>query len=250
MKLGEQTPEEMKSQDTQPEEHLPLVEGILHDAGKMADRGGKTLRMCVVTRDVLPVDDLLRFVVSGENVLTPDLKRKLPGRGVHVRASAAALREAIRRKAFERALKCSPLIPATLAGDLERLMRQDALRWISLANKAGLVVTGFSKVEACLDQGAAVAVMNASDAAADGQRKLAQATLRGYGDRAPALPVITSFSSVDFQLALGRDLVIHAALQGGPAAQETLIRWHRLMRYEAGTVPAKDKTAKDKTTKA
>ncbi len=228
----------------QPDGPQPADQDILHDAGKMADKGGKTLRMCAVTRDVLPVEELLRFVVSGENVLTPDLKRKLPGRGVHVRASSAALREAIKRKAFERALKGNPLVPATLAGDVARLMRQDALRWISLANKAGLVITGFSKVEACLDQGAAVAVMNASDAAADGQRKLAQATLRGYGDKAPALPVITSFSSVDFQLALGRDLVIHAALLGGPAAQETLNRWHRLISFEAGTLPTRNKTTK------
>ncbi len=38
--------------------------------------------MCAVTRQVAPTDDLIRFVLSPTGEVVPDLKRKLPGRGL------------------------------------------------------------------------------------------------------------------------------------------------------------------------
>ena len=195
-------------------------------------------RMCIVTRDTLALDDLLRFAVSPDGVLTPDLRRKLPGRGIHVRASAAALREALRRKAFGRGLKTPVSVPVTLVDDVARLMRRDLVQSLALANKAGLVITGFGKVETCLAQGGALALLEATDGAQDGQRKLRQAAFRGHGGRADLLPVINCLSSDDFQLAFGRDLVIHAALVPGPAAGACLDRWRRLVRFETEALPA------------
>ena len=43
-----------------------------------------TERMCVVTRQVRPIDELIRFVVAPDGAAVPDLKRKLPGRGLWV----------------------------------------------------------------------------------------------------------------------------------------------------------------------
>ena len=51
-------------------------------------------RMCVATRTVRPVDDMIRFVVGPDGEAVPDLKRKLPGRGVWVTATAGC---AVRR---------------------------------------------------------------------------------------------------------------------------------------------------------
>jgi uncharacterized protein len=217
---------------------------------RKADTPGEnsTERMCIVTREVLDCDDLLRFAVSPDGVLTPDLRRKLPGRGIHVRSSAAALKEAMRRKAFERGLKRAVTVPDSLAEDVARLMRQDLVQALALANKAGQVVTGFGKVETCLAQGAAVAVLEAGDGAEDGKRKLRQAAQRGYGEAAAALPVINCLSSDDFQLAFGRDLVIHAALVPGPAAGACLSRWRRLTRFQTEALPlARAKTLADTT---
>ena len=47
------------------------------DAGPRKGRPGAE-RLCAVTREVKPVEDLIRFVVGPEGVV-PDLKRKLPG---------------------------------------------------------------------------------------------------------------------------------------------------------------------------
>jgi len=55
-----------------------------------ADRGPRsaaaaTERLCIATRTVRPVGQLIRFVAGPEG-LVPDLKRRLPGRGVWVTA--------------------------------------------------------------------------------------------------------------------------------------------------------------------
>ena len=45
------------------------------------------MRMCAVSREVRPIDELIRFVVAPTGDVIPDLKRKLPGRGLWVGAS-------------------------------------------------------------------------------------------------------------------------------------------------------------------
>ena len=41
-------------------------------------------RYCALTRTLKPVDDMIRFVVGPGDEAVPDIKRKLPGRGVWV----------------------------------------------------------------------------------------------------------------------------------------------------------------------
>ena len=55
------------------------------DNGPRTDRSA-TMRMCAVTREVRPIGELIRFVVSPQGEVIPDLKRKLPGRGLWVSA--------------------------------------------------------------------------------------------------------------------------------------------------------------------
>ena len=72
-------------------------------------------RMCAVSRQVRPVDELIRFVVAPTGEVVPDLKRKLPGRGLWVSASRAAVAEAVRRKAFGRGFKREVRVGPALA---------------------------------------------------------------------------------------------------------------------------------------
>ena len=60
------------------------------DAGPRKGGPG-TERLCALTRAVKPVDELIRFVVGPDGVV-PDLKRKLPGRGLWVSAERARSR--------------------------------------------------------------------------------------------------------------------------------------------------------------
>jgi len=188
-------------------------------------------RLCVGTRVVRPVGELIRFVVSPDGVLTPDLRRKLPGRGTWVTANRRALLDAVRKKAFGRSLKTSVEVPPDLVDMVERLIERSALDMLSMANKAGLVVAGFAKVLEHIKAHAAAAVIQACDGAPDGARKLAAALRRSYLDRKPPV-LITNFSSSHLDLALGRANVIHAALGAGPATTGFLVRvaalafWH------------------------
>ncbi len=196
-----------------------------------------TMRMCAVSREVRPVEELIRFVLSPEGAVVPDLKRKLPGRGLWIEASRARVAEAVRRNHFSRGFKRDVRAAQTLASDTEKLLVRSATEALAMAAKAGQVVSGFAKVEEALNQGQGksrvLALIHASDGAADGIRKL-DAILRqraGNHGESPAFPVVTALTSAELDLALGRANVIHAALLAGPAGKTFLSRSQILVRY-------------------
>jgi len=202
------------------------------DNGPRTDRSA-TVRMCAVTRQVRPVDELIRFVVSPTGEVVPDLKRKLPGRGLWISASRQAVAEAGRRNHFSKGFKRDVRATATLPADTETLLVRSAVEALAMAAKAGQVVSGFSKVEGVLEQRQAQALIHASDGAADGIRKLDAIARQnaGNGDKLPEFPVVTALTSEQLDLALGRSNVIHAALLAGPASKTFLSRSHVLVRY-------------------
>ena len=118
------------------------------DAGPHKGRPGAE-RLCAATREVKPVGDLIRFVVGPEGVV-PDLKRKLPGRGLWITADRKTLKDAVSRNVFARGFKRDVRVTAELAEMTERLLLSAALDALSIAGKSGLVLTGFAKVEAAI----------------------------------------------------------------------------------------------------
>jgi hypothetical protein len=210
------------------------------------DEESGPLRTCAATRAARPVEELIRFVASSDGVVTPDLRARLPGRGVWVTAARAAVEQAVKRKAFARSLKRSVEAPATLAADVEALLERDALQALSLATKAGLLTTGFAKVEAAIAAGAPAALIEARDGAEDGRRKLA-AALRRAGRE--STPVVDLFDSGALAMASGRPHVIHAALAAGGAAENFLARCRRLgfYRADARQTPAAERGGDDET---
>jgi uncharacterized protein len=204
------------------------------DNGPRTDRSA-TMRMCAVSREVRPIDELIRFVVSPQGEVIPDLKRKLPGRGLWISASRGTVAEAVRRHQFSRGFKRDVRAAATLPADTEALLVRSATEALAMAAKAGQVVSGFAKVEALLEQGKAEALIHASDGAADGIRKLdaiAGQRSRNIGE-SPLLAIVTVLTSAELDLALGRSNVIHAALLAGPASKTFLSRCQTLVRYRA-----------------
>jgi uncharacterized protein len=185
----------------------------------------------------------------------PDLKNKLPGRGLWVSANHHTVAEAVRRHRFSRGFKRDVRVTPTLAADTEALLQHFAVEALAMAAKAGQVICGFGKVADALERqaqgsirGPIRALIHASDGAADGIRKLnAQAGQnRGIGDKSAEIEVVTALTSKQLDLALGRSNVIHAALLAGTASKTFLSRSHRLVRYrmadDGGTA---GKTAKN-----
>ncbi|MCX7899281.1 MAG: RNA-binding protein, partial [Methylocystis sp.] len=166
----------------------------------------ETERMCVVTRRREPPEAMIRFVRAPDGALTPDIRARLPGRGVWVTARRELVAEAARKRLFGRGLKDPVETPPEIAGDVDRLLEADCLQMLALANKAGVVATGFDKVADALAKGAAIALIEAADGRPDGKRKLARAAERAGG----GVAVIGLFTSAQLDLALGRTNVIHA----------------------------------------
>lgn len=188
-------------------------------------------RMCVVTRARRSPDEMIRFVADPGGMIVPDLKRKLPGRGVWVTAASDLVDQAVRKRAFARGLKAAVDAPGDLAVRVDRLLQQDALQSLAMANKAGLVVAGAAKVAAEIESGAVKGLIQALDGGADGARKLQQVLTRRYGEAASKVPRIELFESCQLDLALGRTNVIHAALKSGAASQAFVVRCRRLTAY-------------------
>jgi predicted RNA-binding protein YlxR (DUF448 family) len=197
-------------------------------------KGAAAERFCVVERAAKPVDDLIRFVVAPDGTVVPDVKRNLPGRGLWVTATRAAVETAVRRKLFAKGFKREVRAGADLGEVTERLLERAALDSLSIAGKAGTVTTGFTKVEAALGRDNPIALLHAADGSDDGLRKLRALLRRNEDSGSPEIPVIRLFSGAQLDLALGRSNVIHAALLAGPASQGFLTRCLRMMRFRTG----------------
>ncbi len=204
--------------------------------------GGEDSRSCALSRRAMPREAMIRFVAGPDDTLVPDIRARLPGRGVWIEATRDAVAQAARGKVFARGLKTGVKVPATLAADVDALLARDTLQALALANKAGAVITGFGKVEDVLAQHGGkirvAALVHALEAAPDGRRKLAQALHRGrqtlqdgHISSPDAVPVIDCFGGEDLDLALGRIHVIHAVLVAGTGSDGFMTRWHRLARY-------------------
>ena len=188
-------------------------------------------RTCIVSRTVRPAADLIRFVVGPDRQVVPDLKHKLPGRGVWVTARSEVVEEAMKRRLFHRAFKLDVKVPETLPRDIEESMRSDVRQALSLANKAGMVISGFAKVESAISEKPLAALIHAAEAAEDGQRKLANRLRNRLGEAIYNCPVIHDLSNDELDLALGRSHVIHAALVAGAGSDGFLNRWRRYRSY-------------------
>jgi uncharacterized protein len=189
-------------------------------------------RTCIVTREVHPPAEMIRFVLGPDDQVIPDLKHKLPGRGAWVTARAEMIETAVKRRLFTRAFKTEAKAPATLAKDIDACLLADLRQSLALANKAGAVVTGFTKVEAAIAaQKPLAALVHAAEAAEDGRRKLAGALRKRFGEAISGFPVIDVLPSAELDLALGRPHVIHAGLVAGAGSGGFLARWRKLCTY-------------------
>ncbi len=202
------------------------------DRGPRDTKSG-TERMCVVSRQVRPIDELIRFVLSPAGEPVPDLKRKLPGRGMWISASHEAVATAVKRNLFARGFKTNVNPSADLADETDKLMLRGVIEALAMVAKAGSVVSGFTKVEDALRRNTAGILLHATNGAADGIRKLDGIARQNaeFDDQAAPIPIISLLHSDELDLALGRSNVIHAAVLTGPAGKTFLSRSQNLVRY-------------------
>ena len=188
-------------------------------------------RHCALTRELKPVDEMIRFVVGPGSHVVPDVKRKLPGRGLWITGTRAAVAEAVKRNVFARGFKQEVRVSADLAGTADQMLERSALDALAIAGKAGLLAAGSGKVDGALERDDLVALIHAADAAADGTRKLNAALQRKTREKSREIAIIDLFPGGQLDLALNRPNVVHAALLAGPGAATFLARVARLKRF-------------------
>lgn len=202
------------------------------------DRGiSQPVRQCALRRTTAQDEDLLRFVCDPDGRVVPDIKRKLPGRGVWITATHEAVARSVREKVFARGFRRAVHVDDGLADAVADLLRRAALQDLSLANKAGSVVSGYAKVEKALSGRRPVILVHAADAARDGCRKLDRAAKARSGDLADDAQPIACFTSAELSAALGKDNVNHAAVAEDGAGRKWAWSAKRFVNY-MGTRPA------------
>ena len=202
---------------------------MTHAARKMDEGGAMNReRRCIVSGEIVPDSRLIRFVAAPDGQVVPDVAGKLPGRGLWVTATRAAVIQAVEKKLFSRAAKANVTADAGLADRAEQALVSRMLGDLGLARRSGALVLGFDNVLRALDGPRPPAVMvEASDGSGDGKRKLYNAAhARGMKPQ-----LIEGLTSAELGLALGRENVIHAAVQSGGLAERLTFDAERLQGF-------------------
>lgn len=199
--------------------------------GKDADMNDRT---CIVTRKRGTADGMIRFVADPDGNVVADIRARLPGRGCWVTAERSCLRQAMKRNLFARALKARVTVLADLDATVDMLLVSALTGMISMARKAGQVVTGATKVDAAVRSGRAIAVFNATDAAAGGVRKIEQACRVATASGGGEISAFRLLSADELAIVMAGGNVIHLAVLAGQAGEGVVKRAKMLDRYRNG----------------
>ena len=220
--------------------------------GSDDSRHGGGERRCVLTGEHAGRDDMLRLALSPDGLVLPDALARAPGRGAWVSISRDELAEAIAsgklNGALSRAFKTGAIeIPADLPELAEKALRRAFLDRLGLEMRSGRLILGSDRIANEARTGKVAALYHASDASADGRRKLDQAWRvgldeEGSGRTGETLPLDRAALSV----ALGRDNVVHMALADNASAGRVAVVLGRLQSFlgaahavrDRGDVPA------------
>ncbi len=210
-----------------------LIDSGQADAGTAPDG---PLRRCIVTGDVRPLSELIRFVVGPDQEVVPDLAGRLPGRGLWLTPRRDIVAAACARKRFSWAARQAVRAADDLDDMVARLLADRCVELLGLARRAGQVVIGFERVRGWLRDAARTpgggVIIAASDGGEDGVGKLA-----ALADRV-GMARISPLTGAEMGRALGRDRVIHGALMPGRLAKNMTCEAGRLAGFR--NEPAQD----------
>lgn len=185
-------------------------------------------RRCVVTRTRQDKAGMIRFVVTPDGNLVPDILARLPGRGIWLSARRDVLDTALNKGGFNKAARGAVSVPADLPGLLVLALERRVTECLSLARRAGQAVAGFQKAREWMESGRVPLVVEASDGSPE-----ERARFLGWrdGKRTPhgfQGTVIMPLSAAALGTLFGRDHAVHIAVAAGRLAELLLIETERL----------------------
>ena len=189
------------------------------------------LRRCIVTRERLPKERLIRFVVAPDRALVPDLTATLPGRGIWLSADRDVLETARAQgglgRAFARAVRGPVIVPPDLPAVLDAALVRRIGELLGLARRAGQAVAGHDKAREWLRAGRGRLILQASDGSAAERARF----LAGAGD---SVTVFDPLPAVALGQVFGRDHVVHVAIAPGRLAERLSVEAQRLAALRRG----------------
>ena len=205
------------------------TEGVAGDDSDADEPERGPLRRCIVTRERLAKERMIRFVVvpadpaAGRKlaVVVPDLAATLPGRGIWLSARGDVIETARTRGAFARAARCPVTVSPDLSSGLAAALMRRVGETLGLARRAGQAVSGFSKAREWLNGGRAGLVVQASDGSPEERQRF----LGGWNGR---VPVVAPLDAAQLGGVFGRDHAVHVVLLPGRLAERVLNESDRL----------------------
>jgi hypothetical protein len=197
-------------------------------APRPATDAPETHRRCIVTGELHERAALLRFVVSPDGELVPDVAARLPGRGLWLMPRRDIVERAVTKRLFARAARRPISAPPGLADRVEALLAQRCCETLGLARRAGQAVAGFERVADAVRHGKVGLLVFALDAADAGRRRVA-----ALGREVPAAGALTG---AELGAAFGRDRVAHVAVAPGPFADRLALDMRRVAGFRAGAM--------------
>ena len=191
----------------------------------LSRKNAETVRRCLVTRETLPMESLIRFCVAPDGTLVPDLAHKLPGRGIWVKADRETVRTAVEKNMFNKPAGRKVICPGNTDELITTLFVKRLQNLLGVAKKAGLVTAGFEKVAEAVRKGLVSYAVEATDAAEDGNEKMTRLC------DAAGIPVIRILTSEQAAEALGTGICVHAALKSGGISDLFLAESRRFASY-------------------
>jgi predicted RNA-binding protein YlxR (DUF448 family) len=190
-------------------------------------------RRCLVTRESLPVDRLVRFVVAPDGAVVPDIEGRLPGRGLWLCAARDIVNKACAGRAFAKAARQATIVEDGLADRVERQLARRCLDLIGLARRTGDAVAGFEKAAEFLRRRRPGLIFFACDGAEGARGRIAGA--------APAAPVVELLSSAELGAVFGRDRTVNVVVAEGGLAARLKVDCARLAGFRpAGRAPERE----------
>jgi predicted RNA-binding protein YlxR (DUF448 family) len=181
---------------------MPLALAFAMNEPHLSAPPAGPMRTCIATGVEGAPETMIRFVVGPDGEVVPDLARRLPGRGMWVKAERAALERAVDKKLFSRAARAPVKASAELVDRVERLLLERVLADLGRARRAGRAVAGFVKVEQMIGRHQAGLLVVAEDADGDGLQKL----------RATGLPLERLGDAAALGGIFGREQAVYVAI--------------------------------------
>ncbi len=189
--------------------------------------GSGVTRRCIVTRESLPTNRLVRFVIGPGDEVVPDIRGKLPGRGLWLTSRRDIVDRACAANIFAKAARGRAVVGEGLSDRVEGLLRDRCVEVIGMARRAGQAVAGYEKVRGYLRGGKADVVLSACDGASGGRSKII--------GPASGVTIVDTLCASELGQAFARTRVVHVAIGSHGLAERLVLEADRLAGFRMPT---------------